>query len=237
MSNSNRNPKELKNLVEKGKLIIDGEDDEDFENQMEKSIKNLKHLAQEEKTEMGMLKSRIDEQSRIIMMLKQRCDEFIRKNLTLEKFNQEIISKQEEIESREKSTRFKCTQIESRFAQLNQNHEELIKIKNEYKEKLNELTEQNRRLNEKMKNMVNEDQSEKEKIQLVEKINDLNQIIKENKKNFTEHMKKNDQHITELKEFSARNENLQNQKIFYLNNKVEEYRKQIDGSKKMSLKF
>jgi chromosome segregation ATPase len=82
-----------------------------------------------------------------------------------------------------------------------------------------------------MKNMINEDQSENEKFQLVEKINELNQTVKENKKNFTDHMKKNEQYINELKELSARNENLQNQKIFYLNDKIDEYSRQIHGLK------
>ena len=162
-------------------------------------------------------------------MLKQRCDDFIRKNTILEKYNQEILNKQEEVEFKEKAARFKCDQIADRFAQLNSNHEDLIKIKDEYKERLNELSEQNKRLVDKMKNMVNEDQSENEKVMLVEKINSLSQVIKDNKRNFTDHIKKNDEYIFELKELSARNEHLQSQKISYLNVKIEEFSKKIQG--------
>lgn len=97
MANSNRNPRNLRDFIEKSKFdssfTITGPIVENNEQILEESLRNLKNLSQEEKTETGMLKTRIDEQSRLIMVLKQRGDEYIRKNMTLEKLNVDLLEK------------------------------------------------------------------------------------------------------------------------------------------------
>jgi hypothetical protein len=65
MSNSNRNPKDLRSLVETCKTTTVEHDDIEL---LDETFKNLRNLTIEEKTEVGMLKSRIDEQSRLIMV-------------------------------------------------------------------------------------------------------------------------------------------------------------------------
>ena len=71
MTNSNRNPKELRNLIETCKSSA-GDDA-----LLDESFRNLRNISSEDKTEMGMLKSRIEEQSRLIMVYINSNNRFI----------------------------------------------------------------------------------------------------------------------------------------------------------------
>ena len=71
MTNSNRNPKELRNLIETSKSSA-GDDA-----LLDESFRNLRNISSEDKTEMGMLKSRIEEQSRLIMVYINSNNRFI----------------------------------------------------------------------------------------------------------------------------------------------------------------
>lgn len=64
MSSSHRNPKELKSLIQTCKNENFVDDIEMFE-----ELTNLRHITSEEKTELGMMKSRVEEQSRLIMVI------------------------------------------------------------------------------------------------------------------------------------------------------------------------
>jgi uncharacterized phage infection (PIP) family protein YhgE len=179
MSSSNRSPKNLRDFVDKSKLEYEfdkaggvgrvslGDID------VEESLKNLRNLSQEEKTEIGMLKSRVDEQSRLIMSLKQRADDFIRKNITLEKLNSDLNEKNEQHDSEILQLNARFKDLLDKFNYLGNNHEQLIVIKDEYKHKNEELVAKNKLLMEKFKNVPNESEFLAEKVQLQEKLDGL----------------------------------------------------------------
>lgn len=113
---------------------------------MRDTLKKLRNLKEDDKTELGMLRSRIDEQSRLIMVLKQRADEEIVRAQTLDKMNKELTDFREHADDMLKNEMRKYNILESRFSSLASNHEEMIKIKDEYKRVNQEIREENARL-------------------------------------------------------------------------------------------
>jgi chromosome segregation ATPase len=176
MSNSNRNPKNLREFVDKSKIDY-GEFDKINGgvglNDVDESLKNLRNLSHEEKTEIGMLKSRVDEQSRLIMTLKQRADDFIRKNMTIEKLNHELQEQNESYSNEIRQADAKYNDLLDKFNYLGNNHEQLIVIKDEYKHKNEELVAKNKMLIEKFKNAPNESEFLAEKMIMQEKLDNL----------------------------------------------------------------
>lgn len=226
---SNRNPKSLREFIEKSKLDID-EINFSNRNEFEDSLKNLKNLSHEEKTEIGMLKSRVEEQSRLIMILKQRGDEYIRKNATLEKLNQELLDQKEELVIEVEKLNQKYKSLLDKFDYLSNNHQELIKIKDDYKTKNTDITLKYVQLLDKMKNLPDQEVFELEKKSLNEKLLHLDglckdyeqklQILKEENENFVSKLKneilkseKNDREIFNLVE--SNNQLDQKNKGFY----------------------
>lgn len=105
-------------------------------------------LAGEKFDELEMLRSRIDEQSKLICFLKRRADDQLKENKTLsERFEDLAIAKEEGDEDL-KMLRDHVQMVESRFDELADNHEEMIKIKDEYKARCKELTKENKLLQE-----------------------------------------------------------------------------------------
>ena len=79
------------------------------------------------------LRSRIDQQSELICILKQRADELLRKTMALESERSELKkSRQDTLELLQNESR-KFSVLEKRFTVLNSNHEEMIVLKDEYK--------------------------------------------------------------------------------------------------------
>ena len=64
MASSHRNPKELKSLIQN----CQSENFLDELEMFEEPFRNLRNIPSEDKTEIGMMKSRIDEQGRLIMV-------------------------------------------------------------------------------------------------------------------------------------------------------------------------
>jgi hypothetical protein len=60
------------------------------EDQSDEIISRLRGISSDEKSEMGKMKCRIDDQARLIMMLKKRNDEYILSNMTLDKHSMEL---------------------------------------------------------------------------------------------------------------------------------------------------
>lgn len=163
MSNSsNRNPKVLKDLIQQTSHLEMDCSTSNVE-QIEESMKNLRNLSNEEKTEIGLLKSRIEEQSRLIMILKQRGDDFINKNMILDKLNQELIEKKDQLEKELTLASTQLTSLQEKFNYLGDTQQELIKIKDEYKDKEAELTKENQLLLYKLKNSRAFDEINEEK--------------------------------------------------------------------------
>nr|KAG5709428.1 hypothetical protein BaRGS_029277 [Batillaria attramentaria] len=114
--------------------------------EMRETLSKLKNLKEDDKNEAGMLRSRIDEQSRLIMVLKQRADEEIIRAQTLDRVNKELIEFRDHADDLLKNELRKYNILEGRFQHLATNHEEMIKIKDEYKRVNQELREENARI-------------------------------------------------------------------------------------------
>ena len=96
MANSNRNPKELKCLIEKTKKIdplVWIKDD------------SVSKASSNSKIDHDICNARIEEQTRLIHFYKQRGDDYLRKVQSLEKLNQYLADQKP----------FKFFRIESRF--------------------------------------------------------------------------------------------------------------------------
>ena len=108
----------------------------------------LRALSEDDKTENAMLRSRITEQSQLIMILKQRADEATLSLSSLEKVNAELLNFRENAEEELKSQLKKFNILDDRFMELASNHEEMIRIKDEYKNRNKDLMKENAKLKE-----------------------------------------------------------------------------------------
>jgi len=169
MSSSHRNPKELKDIIEKSKSSEWVE--------VEHSMQNLRNLTEDDKTEIGFLRARVEEQSRLIMILKQRGDEYILRNKALETLTREFSEEKDALENEIKELDRKCELTNKRFMDLAENHEEMIKIKDEYKATNLILVEENRKYKAEL-NHYKTNEHGKDRIYL-EKIEILNGVCKD----------------------------------------------------------
>ena len=118
----------------------------DFPEEMKANLEKLRALSKDDLSENGLLRSRIDQQCELICILKQRADESLKKSITLEEETGELKKHRDEILTALHNETRKYTVLEKRFFVLNQNHEELIKIKDEYKTENEKLRIENSRL-------------------------------------------------------------------------------------------
>lgn len=126
------------------------------------ALEKLQGLSQAERTEAGMLRSRIDEQSSLICMLKQKADETLLRHQALERVNTELQNLQVSMQTELQKEREKSEQLEQRFMDLATNHRELINFKDEYKCKNAQLMEENKRLREENAKLFSKELQEKE---------------------------------------------------------------------------
>lgn len=217
---SNRNPKSLREFIEKSKLDID-EINLSNRNEFDETLKNLKNISQEEKSELGMLKSRVEEQSRLIMILKQRGDDYIRKNATLEKINQELLEQKQELQAEVEQLNQKYKSLLDKFDYLANNHQELIKIKDEYKTKNTDITLKYVQLLDKMKNLPDEEVFELEKRALNEKITRLDHLCKDYEQKLENLKEENENFVSKLKEEILKSEQKDREIYDLIQNKSE----------------
>ena len=118
----------------------------DVPEEMKANLAKLRALSKDDLTENGLLRSRIDQQCELICILKQRADESLKRSMTLEGENSEIKKHRDEILTALHNETRKYSVLEKRFVVLNQNHEELIKIKDGYKTENGKLRIENDRL-------------------------------------------------------------------------------------------
>jgi len=75
--------------------------------QSDEILSRLRGISSDEKSEMGKMKCRIDDQARLIMMLKKRNDEYILANMALDKHSIELENQidalREELEQQQNS--------------------------------------------------------------------------------------------------------------------------------------
>ncbi|XP_048756997.1 coiled-coil domain-containing protein 89-like [Ostrea edulis] len=136
MSNT-RNPKDIRDLVNNSERDM---------GDMKSNLDKLKNLSEDDKKENAMLRSRIDEQCQLIMILKQRADDVQGKSSTLERINKELIEFRGNAQEMLNAEIRKNTLLEKRFDELASNHQEMIKIKDEYKRSNQDLRQENSRL-------------------------------------------------------------------------------------------
>ncbi|XP_062614701.1 coiled-coil domain-containing protein 89-like isoform X1 [Saccostrea cucullata] len=154
MSNT-RNPKDIRGMVTGSERVTafdlvdvhlaESKNKKDME-EMKGNLDKLKNLSEDDKKENAMLRSRIDEQSQLIMILKQRADDVQGKSSTLERINKELMDFRGNAQEMLNAEIRKNSLLEKRFDELASNHQEMIKIKDEYKRSNQDLRQENSRL-------------------------------------------------------------------------------------------
>ncbi|KAI5107313.1 coiled-coil domain-containing protein 89, partial [Silurus meridionalis] len=129
---------------------------------LQQELEELKELSLKDQTNVEMLCSRIDEQSILICKLKQRADLTLLRCQALDRINTELRNQQVNMETDLQTERQKSEQLEKRFMDLATNHEEMIKFKDEYKQKNAELMKENKRLQEENDTFFSKELQEKE---------------------------------------------------------------------------
>ncbi|XP_071956550.1 coiled-coil domain-containing protein 89-like [Antedon mediterranea] len=141
---SPKSSKNVSNLVSESKQDVDD---------MRLSLEKLKSLSSDDKSENAMLRSRIDEQSQLICILKKRADEALVRSKTLERVNTEMELFRERAQKMIDTELKRNTLLETRFNELAENHVEMIRFKDEYKQQNERLREENSRLIKENKNL------------------------------------------------------------------------------------
>jgi HEAT repeat protein len=85
-------------------------------------------LSESERSENALLRSRIDEQSRLIMILKQRADELMGTAKAAEKKTAHLESRKIELEEELALTMKRCSMLDARFNDLASNHQQMIEV-------------------------------------------------------------------------------------------------------------
>lgn len=143
-----RSPKKLREVVNSSKY-----DSMDVPEEMKANLEKLRALSKDDLTENGLLRSRIDQQCELICILKQRADESLKKSMTLENENNDLKKHRDEILAALHNETRKYSVLDKRFVVLNHNHEELIKIKDEYKTENEKLRIENGQLKKENENL------------------------------------------------------------------------------------
>ncbi|XP_069614634.1 coiled-coil domain-containing protein 89 [Ranitomeya imitator] len=112
------------------------------------SVRGVSAPLWDEQTEMGMLRSRLDEQSQLICLLKRRADDTLLRCQGLEEDNRQLERRGADTEGLLSAERRRAEQLEERFGLLAANHQDMIRFKDEYKRQNEELRAENRRLRE-----------------------------------------------------------------------------------------
>jgi len=89
------------------------------------------------------MQSRIDEQSELICILKKRADQLLHESKSAENRVRLMERTNADLVKQIRAEKGRCTQVELRFNELADNHQELIKFKNEYKATASQLRSDN----------------------------------------------------------------------------------------------
>lgn len=115
---------------------------------MIEELAKLKGLNHHDKTENAMLRSRIEEQCQLIMVLKNRADEVALQLKTSERIRQSLEDFRNHAQSEIDAESKKSQMLDMRFNELAENHQELIKFKDQYKAENDRLRKENAKLKE-----------------------------------------------------------------------------------------
>ncbi|XP_046701474.1 coiled-coil domain-containing protein 89 isoform X2 [Silurus meridionalis] len=185
---------------------------------LQQELEELKELSLKDQTNVEMLRSRIDEQSILICKLKQRADLTLLRCQALDRINTELRNQQVNMETDLQTERQKSEQLEKRFMDLATNHEEMIKFKDEYKQKNAELMKENKRLQEENDTFFSKELQEKE-----ETIHKLSQGLRDI----------HEKHTNSEREHQEKEAILQDK----LHNTQKKLKKAVDMNEEMALQF
>ncbi|XP_078490837.1 coiled-coil domain-containing protein 89-like [Ciona intestinalis] len=117
---------------------------------------------QTDQSENAMLRSRIEEQGQLICFLKLRADENLNRTKVLEEINEELETLREQEKEKLKEKEKLCKLLERRFDELSENHVEMIKFKDFYKNNCQELMKENQKLHQENKDLFSASIKEKD---------------------------------------------------------------------------
>ncbi|XP_062510592.1 coiled-coil domain-containing protein 89-like [Corticium candelabrum] len=149
-----RCPRNLRQLVSSSR-----QEDDEF---LREKFEVLRSLAHDDRQEADMLRSRIDQQSELIAILRQRSDQSYERYESVLDLVAELSDAKEALELEVSKERKQREIIEQRFKNLNENHVQLISIKDEYKSENDTLRGNNERLKRENESLFNEIVQEKE---------------------------------------------------------------------------
>ena len=134
--------------------------------QSDQILSRLRGISSDEKSEMGRMRCRIDDQARLIMMLKKRNDEYILANMALDKHSIELERQIEELrEQLEQEETMK-----NKIKELTQTIEQLKTSNAQWELKEQQSNQRFLLRNEQYKHLEQEILSSNQKIQTLEKI-------------------------------------------------------------------
>lgn len=161
-------------------------DDAFFPEEIEVNLTKLKSLPKDELSENSMLRGRIDQQSELICILKKQADSYLNKSSSLEKDIRELQLVKEEAVCNYNDLMRKHAVLEKRFELLFHNHEEIIKIKDGYKNVNDELRKEN-------ENLLNKKKEEEDSV--VSKKDVIIRALEEDLENLGEKFQKSEDEI------------------------------------------
>ncbi|CAF2063322.1 unnamed protein product [Rotaria magnacalcarata] len=136
------------------------------DDQTDEILSRLRGISSDEKSEIGKMKCRIDDQARLIMMLKKRNDEYILANMALDKHSIELERQIEDLRDQlEEDERMKY-----KIEELRQTIEQLKTSNAQWELKEQEFNKRFLFQNDKYENVQQELLSFKNKIQTLEKL-------------------------------------------------------------------
>ncbi|NXA48260.1 CCD89 protein, partial [Nothocercus julius] len=132
-----------------------------------------------EKCEKAVLRSRIEEQYHLICILKRRADDAHKRCRGLEQLNTKLeeLRTEDAAKLNAQTQRIQC--LEERFMQLADNHEKMIRFKDEHKKHNMQLLEENKHLRQENETLFSETVREKEAevLQLTEQVRELSRQL------------------------------------------------------------
>nr|XP_009675057.1 PREDICTED: coiled-coil domain-containing protein 89 [Struthio camelus australis] len=119
-------------------------------------------IPEEEKSEKALLRSRIEEQYHLICILKRRADDAHKRCKGLEQLNMKLEELRTEDAAKLKAQTQRIQCLEERFMDLADNHEKMIRFKDEHKKQNMQLWQENNRLRQENETLFSQTVREKE---------------------------------------------------------------------------
>ncbi|NXA37253.1 CCD89 protein, partial [Eudromia elegans] len=136
-------------------------------------------IPEAERCEKAVLRSRIEEQYHLICLLKSRADDAHKRCRGLEQLNAKLEELRAEDAAKLKAQTQRIQCLEERFTHLADNHEKMIRFKDEHKKHNTQLLEENKHLRQENEALFSESVREKEAevLQLTEQVRELSRQL------------------------------------------------------------